>query len=159
MGYRLLDSHIGTIYGDSITTQRAEEICSRLAAKNFASINWVAGIGSYTYQYVTRDTYGWAMKATYAEAEFEGTTFEIPIFKDPITDNGTKKSAKGLLAVFKDCNGEFFLVDNVDKVWEAIGELETIFLNGEIIKETTLGDIRNLISSYVTEEVKEPVLN
>ena len=48
-GYKVLDSHIGAIYGDSITLELAEEICERLKAKGFASINWVAGIGSWSY--------------------------------------------------------------------------------------------------------------
>jgi nicotinamide phosphoribosyltransferase len=57
-GYKVLDSHIGAIYGDSITTDRANEICRRLEAKGFASTNVVLGIGSFTYQYNTRDTFG-----------------------------------------------------------------------------------------------------
>jgi len=66
-GYKVLDSHIGAIYGDSITIDRAEEICKRLEAKGFASTNIVLGVGSFTYQYNTRDTFGFAMKATYVE--------------------------------------------------------------------------------------------
>jgi nicotinamide phosphoribosyltransferase len=46
-GFRELDSHIGTIYGDSITEARAQQICERLMAKGFASTNVVFGIGSY----------------------------------------------------------------------------------------------------------------
>lgn len=57
-GYRVLHPKIGAIYGDSITIDRAEAICSRLAAKGFASTNTVLGIGSYTYQFNTRDTFG-----------------------------------------------------------------------------------------------------
>ena len=68
-GYKVLDSHIGAIYGDSITTERAEEICRRLESKGFASTNVVFGIGSFTYQYNTRDTFGFAMKATYVDKE------------------------------------------------------------------------------------------
>ena len=67
-----LDPHIGAIYGDSITLQRAEDICNRLEKKGFASTNVVLGIGSYTYQYNTRDTFGFAMKATYGEVAGEG---------------------------------------------------------------------------------------
>lgn len=63
-GYKVLDSHIGLIYGDAITLRRAEEIVNRLAEKGFASINVVFGIGSYTYQYNTRDTFGFALKST-----------------------------------------------------------------------------------------------
>lgn len=156
-GYKILDPHIGTIYGDSITTARAEEICQRLANMKFASINWVAGIGSYTYQYVTRDTYGWAMKATYAEANYEGEVFEIPIFKDPVTDSGTKKSAKGLLAVFKDANDEYFLVDECDKTWANTGELQPVFRDGKILVEETLSEIRERVSSHLKTKEKELV--
>lgn len=44
-GYKVLDGHIGAIYGDSITFERAKEICERLEAKGFASTNVVYGIG------------------------------------------------------------------------------------------------------------------
>ena len=63
-GFKVLDAHIGAIYGDSITTERAEQICERLAKKGFATTNVVLGIGSFTYQFNTRDTFGFAMKAT-----------------------------------------------------------------------------------------------
>lgn len=46
-GYKQLDSHIGCIYGDSITLERCKDICERLAAKGFASTNIVFGVGSY----------------------------------------------------------------------------------------------------------------
>lgn len=94
-GYKVLDPHIGAIYGDSITLERANAICERLAAKGFASTNVVFGIGSYTYQYNTRDTFGFAVKATYGEVNGEPRE----IFKQPKTDDGTKHSARGLLAV------------------------------------------------------------
>ena len=48
-GYKILDSHIGAIYGDSITLERAEEICKRLEAKGFASTNIVFGVGLITW--------------------------------------------------------------------------------------------------------------
>lgn len=96
-GYKVLDPHIGAIYGDSITYDRASEILGRLEVKGFASTNVVLGIGSYTYQYTTRDTYGFAMKATWVRVNGE----ERMLFKEPKTDDGTKKSARGRLVVFK----------------------------------------------------------
>jgi nicotinamide phosphoribosyltransferase len=142
-GYRLLDSHIGAIYGDSITPARAEAICSRLAGKDFASINWVAGIGSYTYQYVTRDTYGFAMKATYAEVEIDGERHGIEIFKDPITDDGTKKSARGLLGVFKnEHDGGLYLEDQLTWDREQNSELKIVFRDGVLVAKYTLQQIR-----------------
>lgn len=44
-GYKVLDPHIGAIYGDSITLERAEQIFAGLEAKGFASSNIVLGIG------------------------------------------------------------------------------------------------------------------
>ena len=44
-GYKVLDPHIGAIYGDSITLERQVQIYERLAAKGFASTNIVLGIG------------------------------------------------------------------------------------------------------------------
>lgn len=137
-GYKLLDSHIGAIYGDSITRQRATEICERLKNKGFAS-QVVFGIGSYTYQYNTRDTFGIAMKATYVEIGNEARE----IFKNPITDDGNKKSATGLLSVCIE-NGEYILKDKVDWVQEKESELKTVFKDGKIIKEFTLSEIRDL---------------
>lgn len=104
-GYKVLDPHIGAIYGDSITLERAAEICERLKCKGFASTNVVLGIGSFTYQYNTRDTFGFAMKAT--KAVIKGKEYDL--FKKPITDNGEKFSATGWLAVLKDENSELYL--------------------------------------------------
>jgi nicotinamide phosphoribosyltransferase len=138
-GFKVLDPHIGAIYGDSITIDRANEICSRLADKGFASTNVVLGIGSFTYQYNTRDTFGFAMKATYVGISFgEGRE----IFKDPITDDGTKKSATGLLHVTK-ANNEYMLVDKVSWAEEAGGELQSIYYDGEFENQTTLTEIKN----------------
>jgi nicotinamide phosphoribosyltransferase len=147
-GYKVLDSHIGAIYGDSITIDRAEEICKRLEAKGFASTNIVLGVGSFTYQYNTRDTFGFAMKATYVEVnkpKFAGdfNPEGREIFKDPITDDGTKKSATGLLFVGKDDNLDIKLYDRVDWRTEGMGLLQTIYKDGQFENTTTLEEIRN----------------
>jgi nicotinamide phosphoribosyltransferase len=136
-GYKVLDPHIGAIYGDSITIDRADEICRRLEGKGFASTNVVLGIGSFTYQYNTRDTFGFAMKATYVEVDGEARE----IFKDPITDDGTKKSATGLLHVTKVMN-DYVLIDKVTWGEEEGGELQTIYKDGNTFNKTTLNQIR-----------------
>lgn len=140
-GYKMLDSHIGLIYGDSITTKRAEEILNRLADKGFASGNIVFGVGSYTYQCNTRDTFGFAVKATYTEVNGEG----IAIFKDPKTDN-KKKSAKGLLSV-REVEGELVLYDDISKTAEVEDDnmLQTIFKDGEFVRRTSLEEIRTRV--------------
>lgn len=137
-GYKMLDEHVGLIYGDSITLERANLILKRLADKGFAASNVVFGIGSYTYQYITRDTFGFAMKATYGEVYGEGRE----IFKDPATDSGVKKSAKGLLRVEKE-GDDFVLYDQQTKQEEQQGELQTVFRNGLLHRFQTLQEIRD----------------
>jgi nicotinamide phosphoribosyltransferase len=148
-GYKVLDSHIGAIYGDSITIDRANQICERLEAKGFASTNVVLGVGSYSMGYATRDNQGGAVKATYVEVlkPIEGKSKEEwifesrEIFKDPITDDGTKKSATGLLRVTTG-EGGYKLVDRQTWEEEQTGELKPIYEDGIFYNLTTLTEIR-----------------
>jgi nicotinamide phosphoribosyltransferase len=137
-GYKVLDPHIGLIYGDSITPERQEQILSGLAKNGYASDNVVLGIGSYNYQYVTRDTHGFAIKATFGVTKSGG---DLAIYKDPKTDDGTKRSARGLLRVDR-VNGKLTLTDNVTREIEQGGELETVFENGTLLRFETLATIR-----------------
>jgi nicotinamide phosphoribosyltransferase len=91
-GYKVLDAHIGMIYGDSITLERQKEIYRRLEEKGFAATNLVLGVGSFTYQYKSRDSLGFAMKATWCQVNGEGRE----IFKDPMPD------FEGYLRVYPD---------------------------------------------------------
>lgn len=138
-GYKVLNPKVGLIYGDSITLERAEEILRRMKEMGFAASNIVFGVGSFTYQHVTRDTYGFAMKATFGIVNGEGRE----IFKDPITDNGTKKSAKGLIVVNKDEDGNYSYVDEQES--DEGGELKTVFIDGDLYSDQTLSEIRGRI--------------
>ena len=141
-GYKKLDPHIGMLYGDAINPVRMEATCENLMKKGFASTNVVFGCGSMTYQLQTRDSLGFAMKATYAEVK--GIAMEL--FKDPITDKGFKKSARGLVSVFKDENGEYKLKDQCTIEEFQNSELELIFKDGKFLKETTLSEIRQRLN-------------
>jgi len=142
-GYKVLDSHIGVIYGDSINYDRAQRIFERLEGKGFASTNVVLGVGSYSLQFTTRDTHGSAQKATYIEVNGIG----IEIFKDPITDSGVKKSAKGLLQVYKDENNNICLKDQCTWEEEEKGLLQIIFEDGQFYNQTTLTKIREKLNN------------
>ncbi|MXN92832.1 nicotinate phosphoribosyltransferase [Flavobacterium sp. Sd200] len=139
-GYKELIPQIGAIYGDSITIARATDICERLKQKGFASTNVVLGLGSFTYQYNTRDTFGFAMKATYGEVNGEGRE----IFKDPITDDGTKKSAKGLMKIVLE-DDVYKLIDGVNWAEEQTGELKEVFRDGKLLINQSLADIRDRV--------------
>ncbi|KAB8155679.1 nicotinate phosphoribosyltransferase [Kordia sp. TARA_039_SRF] len=143
-GYKVLHPKIGAIYGDSITIDRATQICKRLKQKGFASTNVVLGIGSFTYQYNTRDTFGFAMKATYVEINGE----DRAIFKNPITDDGTKKSAKGLIQVYTE-KGKVTFKDECSLEEENEGLLQTIFEDGTLVKEQSLQEIRERMNTSI----------
>jgi len=141
-GFKVLSEKIGAIYGDAITLDRTEQICDRLRRKKFATTNITLGVGSFSMGYATRDQQAGAVKCTYIEVDNVGRD----VFKDPITDHGSKKSAKGLLQVYIDENGEYKLKDQCTWEEEKQGELKPIFENGEFISKTTLTEIRERIN-------------
>lgn len=146
-----LDPHIGAIYGDSITLERADLITKRMQANGFASTNVIFGVGSFTYQYNTRDTFGSAMKATWAEIDGKG----VNLFKDPVTDDGTKRSATGRLAVYRTeetsggasfGTGELTLFQDVDPEMEAASELQPVWENGKFLVHQSFEDVRRVLN-------------
>lgn len=143
-GYKVLDSHIGLIYGDAMNYGRIKDICERLEAKGFASTNVVFGIGSFNYQYQTRDTFGFAMKATNVTIQGE----EKAIFKDPKTDSGLKKSLKGRIAVDVNEDNELVAYDDSqpeirDFLVESNGTLlQTIWKDGKFVKTYSFDEVR-----------------
>lgn len=149
-GYKVLDSHIKAIYGDSITLQRCEGIYQILEENGFASSNITLGVGSFSMQCMeengklkpfTRDTFCTCIKATYCE--IGGKTY--PIFKDP-KEGGFKKSHKGCCVVRKTDKGSYTVSDGY--TWEEACKCEdnafrTVFRDGTLIREQSLQEIRN----------------
>ncbi len=138
-GYKVLDPHIGLIYGDSITLEKQDRIYSKLEKKGFAATNLVLGFGSYTYQLKSRDSLGFAMKATWCRINGVGHD----IFKSPKTDNGVKKSLKGKLMVYM--NDGIKVKDQCSDTEEQGGMLRTVFIDGETRNKQTLDEIRQRI--------------
>jgi nicotinamide phosphoribosyltransferase len=143
--------HTAMIYGDSITVDRAEAILKGLAAKRFSPFNMVFGIGSFTYEYVTRDTYGFAMKAT--AIRFAGSDQVIPIYKSPVTDTGSKKSARGIPVVVKDDTGRYTMFESVDEQDLADCDLKLVFQDGKQLIRPTFAEIRARARQSTSQEV------
>lgn len=149
-GYKVLNSKVGIIYGDSITLERQKEIYKRLEERGFAATNLVLGVGSYTYQYKSRDSLGFAMKATWCQVNGEGRE----IFKDPKTDDGTKKSLKGLISVELMSDGTYKAIDQVTPQQEQLGNLETVFEDGKLLKDWSLRDIRKNVDESILSSLQ-----
>lgn len=159
-GYKVLDPHLKAIYGDSILPDYANEIYKRLAAQGYAANNVVMGAGSMsmmalvcaddegTLQFAgkwngtnagpyTRDTFGIAVKATYAEDQYGNG---INIFKHPKA-LAWKKSQKGCCVVALD--GESYTDEHAFE--DTLGEknlLQTVFYNGKLTNRQSLAEIR-----------------
>ena len=111
----------------------------------------------------TRDTFGFAAKGSWFEVEelsdrittnedgsyeqqFEKVGYDI--YKDPVTDDGTKKSLKGLMCVTHE-NGEYVVHTQCTPEQESTGLLQTIYENGKLYNQVTLAEIRKRIASII----------
>lgn len=145
--YKHLHPRVGLIYGDSITIERAFSILRHMEQIGFASTNVVFGIGSYTYQHITRDVYGMAMKATYGVVNGEPRV----IYKDPVTDDGTKKSLRGLIRVLEDPYYGLYAEDGFDSFSNIDGDaslLKPVFRDGALLDYTSFSQIRERLSKF-----------
>ncbi len=84
------------------------------------------------------------MKATYGEVNGKGRA----IFKNPKTDDGTKKSAKGLISL-ENRHGEFKMKDMATKEEEESGLLQTVYKDGKLCKEVSLTEIRHHLNQQI----------
>lgn len=137
----------------SRTLDRQIQIYERLAAKGFASTNIVLGVGSFTYQMNTRDTLGFAAKGAWfevkelvpgteeSEAYYKKTGYDI--YKDPITDDGTKKSLKGLICVTEDHE----VITQCTWEQEDQGILHTIYEDGVFHNQISLTQVREKLNN------------
>ena len=166
-GYKVLDSHIRAIYGDSITQQRAEQIYFLLEKAGFAADNVALGAGSFSmlcYENedsslspYTRDTYAVAVKSTAGEYTApiyndDGSVVgsknrEIQIYKDPKTDTGHfKKSHKGWVGVYRDETNKIYYKDGLTyaqkEVHQPLDLLKPVFRDGKLLRSTTFNEIR-----------------
>lgn len=151
-GYKVLNEKIGCVYGDAITYERMTEIYDRLEKKGFSCSCVTLGIGSYTYQYATRDSLGMALKATDCVIAGE----EFAIYKDPATDRARggesfKKSQRGLCYVYRNEDGKTAYIDGLTQEDMASGRyddnlLQPVFRDGKLLNETTLAEVRNVLN-------------
>ena len=141
-GFKVLDSHIGLLYGDAINLERARIIFDKLAIKGFASTNVVYGIGSFSYQFSTRDSLGYALKSTYAKIDGKETFIQ----KDPKTDTANlKKSLTGKVVVVRDAENGLKVIDHLNDEQEETFEgnlLQTIFKDGKAYNKITFAQVK-----------------
>ena len=150
-GYKVLDPHVKAIYGDSITPQRAERVYDILEKAGFAASNVSLGVGSFSMQCLeendtlkpyTRDTFGIAIKATYAEDE---NGQPIMIFKNP-KEASFKKSQKGCCIVYDDGGVPHYTDEHTfEETFVRCNLLTDVFKDGQLCRDQSLKEIRNIL--------------
>ena len=107
------------------------------------------GVGSFTYVYLTRDSCGWALKGAWFETVEDGETVQYDIYKDPATDDGTKKSLKGLCMVYEDSDGDIKVKSECTEEEESTGLLRSIYKDGEFLNQVNFDQVREKFLSQL----------
>lgn len=132
-GYKVLHPNIRIIQGDGVNYESIGEILAHLKNHGWSADNVAFGMGGALLQKVNRDTQKFAFKCS--SATINGKEQEV--FKDPITDHG-KLSKKGRMKLVFENNT--YQTKSLDESGEDI--LETVFENGEILKEISFGEVK-----------------
>lgn len=117
-GYKVLNPKVGIIYGDSLTENDIRSCLHYLKDSGFSAENCIYGCGGYLLQKVNRDTQKFAIKAS----SITVNGVERDIYKEPKDVNKISKKGK---------------FDNFN--------LQTVFLNGGLIKNFNFDEIRETI--------------
>ena len=137
-GYKVLNKKIGVIYGDGMFFERWLDILTTMKEMGWSAENLIVGVGGILRNH-SRDTFGFALKATYVEIGGEGHN----IMKDPVTDHG-KKSHEGLIGLFSDENYNLVTRDKLTmkEVNSAFNFLVPVYEDGKQLIFNSLDEMR-----------------
>ena len=150
-GYKVLNPHIGLVYGNVMRIQDVEKTCEHMMNLGFAVENVVFEVNSYPFQYNTRDTQGWSFKTTYGE--IYGSP--ILICDSSKSNDDLNMSQRGMVSVYRDTDNTIKFVDGIypgmittdDLKMSDVDLMETVFIDGSLIKDISLSEIRLRIHS------------
>jgi nicotinamide phosphoribosyltransferase len=145
-GFRVLPPYVRMIQGDGIEWREGfddpvhttEDILRAFYHERISADNIAFGSGGGLLQKWNRDTQRFAIKCSAMRIGGEWRD----IFKQPKTDP-TKNSQRGRLAV-RYTDGDNIHTVNEEYVESGENLLQTVFLNGDLIRFQTLNDIREL---------------
>lgn len=139
-GYKVLNPKVRIIQGDGVDYDAIELILREMVSNGWSTDNLAFGMGGGLLQKLNRDTQKFAFKCSSVTINGE----EQDVFKQPV-DCAWKKSKAGRLKTIKmkTSKGENWLTVNEQVTGDNITDmLETVFLNGEIVKRYTFDEVR-----------------
>jgi len=137
-GFKVL-RHVRVIQGDGITRSSIASILAALEGAGYSADNIAFGQGGALLQQVSRDSLGFAMKAS--AVQVDGVWRDV--FKAPVTDPG-KRSKAGRLTLMKQ-DGVFSTVRTDAPGAQADGATEvlrTVWDNGRLLVDDSFSAIR-----------------
>jgi nicotinamide phosphoribosyltransferase len=135
-GWKVLNPRVRVIQGDGVNYHTIQNITSQLTRKGWSQSNWGYGMGGALLQQLNRDTLRFAFKCS----AIRRNGVWQPVYKNPKTD--PSKASKGGRFSLMYNGSEYVTVPYNDTVLSLDDCLETVFLNGEVMKSYTLDDIR-----------------
>lgn len=153
-GWKVLPKQIRVIQGDGVNYQNILRINSHLIRNGWSMDNWGYGMGGALLQQQNRDTMRFAIKCSAID---RGGVWHN-VYKNPKTDL-TKASMGGRFCLFDHGGGRYHTVETTEE--DAYTNLlKTVFLDGELVKEFTLDEVRAKAATYdrfQTEAIMEAV--
>ena len=137
-GFSVLQN-VRVLQGDGVNIDSITEILNTIIVQGYSADNDVFGQGGALLQIVNRDDQKFAMKCSAAFINGEW----IDVFKDPITDKG-KRSKKGKLKlIMNEKTGQYGTWNDKDQFFNiAKDQLETVYINGALIRDMTFDEVR-----------------
>lgn len=151
-GYRVLDDHIRMIQGDGIDHAMIEKILANFEAHGYSIDNIAFGSGGGLLQKFNRDTLNLAFKCSHTICNGE----EVDVRKRPMEwdangnyEQSFKVSKAGRLGLVYDPVNGYRTVSEEEAGDDNL--LELVFENGEILRDQTFAEIRELAALPVEE--------
>ncbi len=132
-GYKVLHPKVRLIQGDGVSYESIGEILEAMVFDGWAAENIAFGSGGALLQKLDRDTQKFAFKCSAIRVNGEWND----VYKQPITDPG-KQSKRGRLRLIQNHGWNSFATSN----GEGEDVLQDVFLNGDVVIEQNLADIR-----------------
>jgi nicotinamide phosphoribosyltransferase len=147
-GYKVLNPKVRIIQGDGVNYWTIQDVLTAATGAGWSADNIAFGMGGALLQQLNRDTQKFAFKSS--SVVIHGKVYEV--FKEPVTDQ-SKGQKRGRLALVQHDH-------KFETVTEQPGRpvpnslLQTVFLNGEIVREWNLAEIRERAEVHLTKPVQ-----
>lgn len=147
-GYKTFLAHEGLLQGDGVNRELIKAVHARMEELKIDKCAIVFGSGGKYLQFHDRDEMKFAIKATHiVDAAGDGRAIK----KNPVTDSG-KASKSGYLKLTFDGKVHRTISSLEDGYDEAEDILRPVFLNGELLVDQTMAEVRTGIAEYFSRE-------